>query len=115
MSMERNCYIIVIPCALVACLMYMYPRASGVYIRQTTCAYGIIIKGNAVIVTVFVTTGASCIGELLKVNISLQELIMEGNPINDDGMSLVVDALLWNTTLTKLNVFMCGFSVKGTT
>ena len=63
---------------------------------------------------VIVTTGASCVGELLKVNNSLQELVMWGNQIGDDGMSLVADGLQCNNTLTKLNVERCGFSVKGT-
>ena len=63
---------------------------------------------------VIVTTGVSCVGELLKVNNSLQELIMWGNPIHDDGMSSVADGLQCNNTLTKLYVEECGFSVKGT-
>ena len=61
-----------------------------------------------------VTTGASCVGELLKVNNSLQELVMAGNQIGDDGMSSVADGLQCNNTLTKLGVERCGFSVKGT-
>ena len=61
-----------------------------------------------------VTTGASCVGELLKVNNSLQELVMWGNQIGDDGMSSVADGLQCNNTLTKLDVGECGFSVKGT-
>ena len=64
---------------------------------------------------VIVTTGASCVGELLKVNNSLQELDMMNNPIGDYGMSLVADGLQCNNTLTKLNVNYCKFSVKGTT
>ena len=63
---------------------------------------------------VIVTTGASCVGELLKVNNSLQELNMCGNPIDDDGVSAVADGLQYNNTLTKLDVHRCGFSVKGT-
>ena len=63
---------------------------------------------------VIVTTGASCVGELLKVNNSLQELDMWRNQIGDDGMSSVADGLHCNNTLTKLNVWGCGFSVKGT-
>ena len=67
-----------------------------------------------VIVIVIVTTGASCLGELLKVNNSLQELDMGYNDIGDDGMSSVADGLQYNKTLTKLNVERCGLSVKGT-
>ena len=62
---------------------------------------------------VIVTTGASCLGELLKVNNSLQELDMSRNVIGDDGMSSVADGLQHNNTLTKLDVSQCKFSVKG--
>ena len=62
---------------------------------------------------VIVATGASCVGELLKANNSLQELVM-CNPIGDDGMSSVADGLQYNNTLTKLDIQECGFSVKGT-
>lgn len=63
---------------------------------------------------VIVTTGASCVGELLKINNSLQELLMYGNHIGDDGVSAIADGLQCNNTLTKLDVQECGFSVKGT-
>ena len=63
---------------------------------------------------VIVTTGAGCVGELLKVNNSLQELDMRVNPIGDGGMSSVADGLQCNNTLIKLDVKMCGFSVEGT-
>ena len=62
---------------------------------------------------VIVTTGASCLGELLKVNNSLQELVMYGNRIGDDGISSVADGLQHNNTLTKLSVLRCEFSAKG--
>ena len=68
----------------------------------------------SVIVIVIVTTGASCLGELLKVNNSLQELDMRHNPIGDDGMSSVADGLQYNKILTKLDVGWCRLSVKGT-
>ena len=67
-----------------------------------------------VIVIVIVTTGASCLGELLKVNNSLQELDVGHNSIGDNGMSSVADGLQYNKTLTKLNIQECGLSVKGT-
>ena len=57
--------------------------------------------------------GASCLGELLKVNNLLQELIMRANDIDDNGMSSVADGLQHNTTLAKLNISECKFSVKG--
>ena len=62
---------------------------------------------------VIVTTGASCVAELLKVNNSLQELVLGRNAIGDDGMSSVADGLQHNNTLTKLHVSECEFSVKG--
>ena len=64
---------------------------------------------------VIVTTGASCLGELLTDNNSLQELAMEHNAaIGDDGMSSVADGLQYNKTLTKLDLRWCGLSMKGT-
>ena len=69
---------------------------------------------SAIIFTVIVASGASCLSELLKVNNSLQELVMHDNKISDDGMLLVADGLRSNNTLTKLNVERCGLSVKGT-
>ena len=35
------------------------------------------------------------------------------NAVGDDGMSSVVDGLLHNNTLTRLNVLQCNFSVEG--
>ena len=66
-----------------------------------------------VIVIVIVTTGASCLGELLKVNNSLQKLDMGYNVIGDDGMSSVADGLQYNKSLKILDVQKCGLSVKG--
>jgi len=65
-------------------------------------------------VIVVVTTGASCLSELLKVNNSLQKLIMWKNNIGDEGISSVAEGLKHNITLTKLNIARCGLSVKGT-
>ena len=62
---------------------------------------------------VIVTTGASCLGELLKVNNSVQELDMKYNDIGDDGMLSIADGLQHNNILTKLNVSECKFSMKG--
>ena len=71
--------------------------------------------GYNTVIVIVITTGASCVGELVKVNTSLQELVMRYNPnIGDDGMSSVADGLQCNNTLTKLYVAGCGFSVKGT-
>ena len=62
---------------------------------------------------VVVTTGASCLGESLKVNNSLQELYMGLNHIGDDGMSSLADGIQYNETLTKLDIHKCGLSLKG--
>ena len=62
---------------------------------------------------VIVTTGARCVGELLKVNNSLQELVIGKNPTGDYGISLVADGLQCNNALTKLDIYRCRFSVKG--
>ena len=62
---------------------------------------------------VVVTTGASCLGELLKVNNSLQQLDMRYNDIGEDGILSIADGLQHNNTLQILNVSGCEFSVKG--
>ena len=40
---------------------------------------------------------------------------MSSNPISDDGISLIVEGLQCNKTLTELYVMECGLSAKGTT
>ena len=62
---------------------------------------------------VIVTTGARCLGELLKVNNSLQQLNMRYNNIGEDGILSIADGLQHNNTLKILNVSGCEFSVKG--
>ena len=62
---------------------------------------------------VIVTTGASCLGELLKVNNSLQQLDIRYNDIGEDGILSIADGLQHNNTLKILNVAGCEFSVKG--
>ena len=42
---------------------------------------------------VVVTTGASCLGELLKVNNSLQKIDIGWNDIGDLGISSIADGL----------------------
>ena len=63
---------------------------------------------------VIVTTGASCLGELLRINNSLQKLDMGENVIGDDGMSSVADGLQYNKSLTILDLRRCGLTAKGT-
>ena len=60
------------------------------------------------------STGASCLGGLLKVNNSLQVLSMGWNVIGDDGMASIADRLRYNKSLTNLHIQECGLSVKGT-
>ena len=50
----------------------------------------------------------------MKVNNSLQKLVMYRNDIGDNGILLVVDGLQCNNILTALDVAKCGLSVKGT-
>ena len=88
----------------------MLDIAQQYYVRYTPVSLFDVLMQNLYIVT----TGASCVGELLKVNNSLQELGMNYNDINDDGMSSVANGLQCNNTLTELYVQGCGFSVKGT-
>ena len=57
--------------------------------------------------------GASYLGGLLKVNNSLQELVMGWNDIGDHGMSSVADGLQYNNALTNLDIHACGLLVKG--
>jgi len=44
---------------------------------------------------------------------SLRVLSFSNNPIGNDGISLIVDHLHDNTTLTELRVHDCGLSAKG--
>ena len=62
-----------------------------------------------------ITTGAMCIGELLKENCTLKVLYMNDNPVGDAGISQLMDRLCLNTTLTELSVENCEISAKGTT
>ena len=66
-----------------------------------------------IIVIVMITTGAIAVSKLLVGNCTLQELNVSYNDIGDDGISVIVEQLQHNTTLTKLNVRYCGLSVKG--
>jgi len=44
---------------------------------------------------------------------SLRVLNVSGNPISDDGMSLISSELQCNNILTELRVVECGLSVTG--
>ena len=67
-----------------------------------------------IIVIVMITTGAIAVSELLVGNCTLQGLSVGHNAIGDDGISVIVEQLQYNTTLTKLYVQQCELSVKGT-
>ena len=45
---------------------------------------------------------------------TLRELDVSWNHIGDNGISVITEELQSNKTLTKLNVSVCRFSVKGT-
>ena len=44
---------------------------------------------------------------------TLRILRVSWNDIGDDGMAVISEALQSNKSLTILNVYMCGLSVKG--
>ena len=58
-------------------------------------------------------TGACCIAEFLKNNQPLNTLSVCYNNIGDDGVSMIVEALQGNNTITEFMVDDCGISVKG--
>jgi len=60
-----------------------------------------------------ITTGANCVGRLLK-NSNLQVLDIGRNSIGDDGISVMMDGLQHSKTLNELDVQYCGLSAKGT-
>ena len=59
-----------------------------------------------------ITTGAISISQALMVNQTLLELDMCGNQICDDGITAIAGSLS-NSSITLLNVIMCGISVVG--
>ena len=59
-----------------------------------------------------ITTGAISISQALMVNQTLLELHMSGNQICDDGITAIAGSLS-NSSITLLNVLLCGISVVG--
>ena len=59
-----------------------------------------------------ITTGAISISQALMVNQTLLELYMWNNQIGDDGITAIAGSLS-NSSITVLNVNMCGISVVG--
>ena len=61
-----------------------------------------------------IIVGAKYISQLLNVTHTLQELIIGGNYIGDDGIAEISEALQHNKSVTILNIQECGLSAKGT-
>ena len=60
-----------------------------------------------------IITGAVYISQLLNVTHTLQDLDISSNDIGDEGMAVISEALQHNKSLTKLEVALCGLSMKG--
>ena len=61
-----------------------------------------------------IIVGAKYISQLLNVTHTLQELNIGNNNIGDDELTVISEALQHNKSFTKLWVFYCGLSAKGT-
>ena len=61
-----------------------------------------------------IIVGAKFISQLLNVTHALQELKIGTNNIGDDGIAVISEALQHNKLFTKLWVYQCGLSAKGT-
>ena len=61
-----------------------------------------------------IIVGAKYISQLLNVTHTLQDLNIGKNKIGDDGIAVISQALQHNKSFTKLNVYHCGLSAKGT-
>ena len=59
-----------------------------------------------------ITTGAISISNMMMVNHSLQELLMGGNNIGNDGISAIA-RVLSNCKINGLYVYQCGITVTG--
>ena len=60
-----------------------------------------------------ITTGAICIKTLLMENKTITSLIISQNDIGDEGVAGICQGLHHNKTVTRLDMWRCGFSVKG--
>ena len=63
-------------------------------------------------VAIVITTGAISISQALMINKTLLELHMRGNQIDDDGITAIAGSLS-NSSITLLDVRLCGISVIG--
>ena len=59
-----------------------------------------------------ITTGAISISQALMVNQTLLKLYMANNQIGDDGITAIAGSLS-NSSITLLDVILCGISVVG--
>ena len=73
-----------------------------------------VFENNVIFTTesLFITTGARCIGELLQVNTVLHSLWMGFNKINDYGTSLIAGTLC-KSRISVLSLWNCGITVTG--
>ena len=78
------------------------------YIWQIIC----ISYYNLYCCVIIITTGAISISQALMVNQTLLELHMMGNQLGDDGITTIAGSLS-NSSITLLNVMVCGISVVG--
>ena len=61
-----------------------------------------------------IIVGAKYVSQLLNVTQTLQELYIGANNIGDDEIAVISEALQHNKSFTKLWVYQCGLSAKGT-
>ena len=60
-----------------------------------------------------ITTGVICIKTLLMENKTITSLNIGSNDIGDEGVDSVCQGYHHNKTVATLNMWRCGFSVKG--
>ena len=60
-----------------------------------------------------ITTGVICIKTLLMENKTITSLDINQNRIGDEGVASVCQGVHHNKTVTALDMWRCGFSVKG--
>ena len=60
-----------------------------------------------------ITADAICIKTLFMENKTITSLTIRRNHIGDEGVAGVCHGLRYNKTVTTLDMYYCGFSVKG--
>ena len=61
-----------------------------------------------------IIAGAEYISRLLNVTHTLKSLDIRDNNIGDEGIAKISEALQHNKSVTRLEVWHCGLSAKGT-